>query len=348
MSFIDRVLQVPSYGWENQKGELIVPTKKQLWNELFSRINFIKDKKNWLNFTGWFWVLCLLPFPLILIFNYLTPALFLLVVVYSMAIMGTHGTIWYHRYCTHKSFKFSHPIWRFITQNLVVKVVPEEIYVVSHHVHHTKSDMPGDPYNAKGGFLYCYLADTNHQPIATDLSVEEYDRVKKFLNHTGIRMNSYKQYQKWGTVAHPFYTACLWVFNWSFWYTAFYFIGGHALACTIFSSALVWVVGVRTFNYAGHGKGEDKRQEGVDFNWKDMSINQTRPGLLAGEWHNNHHLFPGSARSGFLKYQLDLAWCYIYFLYKIGAVSSYVDSKKEFLDKYYTPKVKEVELDLVS
>ena len=69
-----------------------------------------------------------------------------------MIIMGTHGTIWLHRYCTHKSFTFRHKIWRFLTQNLVIKTVPEEMYVVSHHVHHVKSDEPGDPYNARAGF----------------------------------------------------------------------------------------------------------------------------------------------------------------------------------------------------
>jgi stearoyl-CoA desaturase (delta-9 desaturase) len=72
-----------------------------------------------------------------------------------------------------------------------------------------------------------------------------------------------------------------------------------------------------------------------------MSVNQYRPGLLSGEWHNNHHLFPNSARSGFLKYQLDFAWCYIYMLYKIGAVSSYQDSKKQFMDEYYNPSLTE-------
>ena len=60
--------------------------------------------------------------------------------------------------------------------------------------------------------------------------------------------------------------------------------------------------------------------------------------MLTGEWENNHHLFPGSARAGFLPYQLDLAWIYIYVMYKLGAVSSYHDSKKEFLKRYVEAK----------
>jgi len=59
---------------------------------------------------------------------------------------------------------------------------------------------------------------------------------------------------------------------------------------------------------------------------------------LTGEWHNNHHLYPGSARAGFLPYQLDLAWIFIFCMYKMRVVSSYHDSKKEFLRKYLTNK----------
>jgi fatty-acid desaturase len=66
----------------------------------------------------------------------------------------------------------------------------------------------------------------------------------------------------------------------------------YGLACAVFGSAGIWAVGVRTFNYEGHGKGEDKRRDGVDYNREDMSINQVWPGYVAGEWHNNHHLLP--------------------------------------------------------
>lgn len=334
MAFIDKVLQVPSYGWQNGKGELIVPTTKQLWAEAFSRINFIKSKKNWISGISLVMVVCMLPFFFVFISQYFSFKLLGFFLLYSMIIMGTHGTIWFHRYCTHKAYKFSHPVWRFITQNLVLRTYPEEIYVISHHVHHVKSDQPGDPYNPQGGFMYCMLSDVNHQSIAKDLNEADYKKASHFLKHSGVQINSYAQYLKWGSVATPFYTVSLWLLNWAFWYTAFYFIGGHGLACALFSAAMFWFVLVRAFNYTGHGKGEKKHVDGVDFDRRNLSINQTRPGLFAGEWHNNHHLYPGSARAGFLPYQIDLAWIYIWCLYKLGGVSSYHDSKKDFLKKY--------------
>jgi stearoyl-CoA desaturase (delta-9 desaturase) len=336
MAFIDRVLQKPSYGWSDENGELVIPTTKQLYREAFSRVNIFATRKNWVSGMSWLMALCLLPFVALAFFKYFTLPLFAIAFVYSIMIMSTHATIWFHRYSTHKAYTFSHPVWRFITQNLVLKTFPEEIYVVSHHVHHAKSDQPGDPYNAKGGFMYCMLSDVNHQSIAKDLTEDEYKKAASFMTHTGVWINDYATYLKWGSIASPYYTIGLWLLNWSFWYTIFFLIGGHGLACALFTAALFWFVLVRAFNYTGHGKGEEKHIDGVDFDRRNLSLNQTRPGIFSGEWHNNHHLYPSSARAGFLRFQIDFAWLYILGLYKIGLVSSYRDSKSDFLKKYGT------------
>ncbi len=337
MGLLDIILEPPTYGWQDTQGNLVKPAPRQLFVEFFSRLNVFKDKKNWLPFLSWFSVICLFPFLVIFIFYYFSWPLFIAAFVYSMIIMGTHGTIWHHRYCTHNAYKFKNSFWRFVTQNLTIKAIPEEIYVLSHHVHHAKSDKPGDPYNAEGGFLYCFLADVNHQPIARNLTESEYTKAVILMRHTGVAPNTYAEYQKWGSVAKPLNTIFFLILNWAFWYIVFYLIGGHALACALFGSAFVWAVGVRTFNYEGHGKGNDKRKEGDDFSSNDKSINQLWPGFVAGEWHSNHHLYPNSARSGFKAYQVDLAWYYIKFLHTIGGVVSYRDSKKHFFEEHYHP-----------
>lgn len=334
MAFIDNILQPPLYGWKDENGKLVVPTTKQLWREAFSRLNIFRSKKNWLSFASLVMIICLMPFLYFFVFRYFSLPLLAAFLVYAMILMGTHGTIWFHRYCTHKAYTFSNAIWRVITQNLVIKTIPEEIYAISHHVHHAKSDEPGDPYNARGGFLYCMLAEINHQRIAHNLSEAEYSTATKLLKHTGVHLNTYAQYRAVGTLTRPLYAVGVLLLNWAFWATLFYLVGGFALVCTLFSAALVWFIGVRAFNYTGHGKGEEKHVDGVDFDRSNLSINQMRPGLFAGEWHNNHHLFPASARAGFLPHQLDLPWIYIYSLYKIGAVASYRDSRNDFLKRY--------------
>lgn len=337
MTFLNTVLEPPGYGWRDESGVLVKPTHKQILKEFFSRLNIFRCKKNWLSFVSWMLILALSPFFTLFFVKYITLTRAIIAFVYGMIIMGTHGTIWHHRYCTHRAYKFRNNFWRFVTQNLTLKIIPEEIYAISHHVHHALSDTPGDPYNANGGFLYCFLADVNHQPISRTLCEKDYYRCTNLMKHTGITPNTYAQYKKWGSIATPWRTLISVVLNWSFWFAAFYLMGGMGLVCTMFAAAGIWAVGVRTFNYEGHGKGKDKRQEGIDYNRDDMSINQVWPGFVAGEWHNNHHLYPKSARSGFKPYQIDFAWYYIKSMSIIGAVSHYRDSKKEFYSEYFKP-----------
>jgi stearoyl-CoA desaturase (delta-9 desaturase) len=221
-----------------------------------------------------------------------------------------------------------------VVANLTPQVIINELYTVSHHVHHARTEKPGDPYNAHAGFLYCFLADSNHQPIARDLDEGDYARLQRLVAHTGVKTNSYAQYKRWGSLARPLRTTLGIILNWAFWYGAFFLIGGHALATTIFGATVVWAIGIRTFNYDGHGQGKDKRKDGVDFNRRDLSINQIWPGYVAGEWHNNHHLFPRSARTGFLPWQVDGAWLFIRLLEKLGLVHHVVNDKKRFLALY--------------
>jgi stearoyl-CoA desaturase (delta-9 desaturase) len=157
------------------------------------------------------------------------------------------------------------------------------------------------------------------------------------LQHTGIYLNSYEQYQKWGSVTHPLFALIHFSLNWLFWYSIFYLVGGHALALALFGASGVWGIGVRTFNYDGHGGGKDKRKRGIDFDRENLSINQLWPGLVTGEWHSNHHLFPNGARAGFLPYQLDYAWYFIRVLVWVGGIRSYRDYREEFFEKYYRP-----------
>jgi len=338
MAHVDIVLRAPSYGWKDDEGDIVVPTTSQLWREFGDRLNVFKSRKQWLPFSSWLGLVCMAPFFIVFFSQYVTVPLLIVGFLYSMVGMGSHGTAWYHRFGTHKAFEFSHPFWRFATRNLVIKLVPEELYIVSHFVHHSKSDTPGDPYNPEGGNLYCFLADAIHQPIAHDLSETDYNKAVAYLAHTGMYTNTYEEYQIWGSIAHP---VRLWterLANGMFWYAFFFLIGGHALATCIFASAIVWGTGVRTFNYGAHGgPNGDTKVEGEDFYRGDNSINQIWPGIVAGEWHNNHHLFARSARSGYKPWQIDFPYYYVRLLHMIGGVSSYRDSKKQFYKKHYLP-----------
>jgi sn-1 stearoyl-lipid 9-desaturase len=336
VAFLDRVLDPPSYGFV-RNGQLYVPTRSELFREFFNRINIFQSRKNWLALCGWLVVLFFAPFFFAFFIHYFTFKLLVIGFIYSMVLLGTHGTVYLHRYSTHHAFTFSNRFWLFIVRNLVVKIIPEEVYVISHHVHHYLPEKPGDPYNVHAGWLYCFLADVNHQSIARDLSPEDYLRTAKLVSHAGVKPNTYAQYQKWGSICNPVRTFFSFTLNWAFWFGAFYLLGGMPLVMGIFGLSAVWAVGIRTYNFEGHGRGKDSRKEGVDFNRSDLSINQPWPGMVTGEWHNNHHLYPNGSRAGFLTYQWDFAWLFIRFYHFIGGIDTYRDFKDDFMELHYKP-----------
>lgn len=334
--FLRRVLEPPAYGW-SREGAFYSPTTREILSHWLSRMNLFHTRKNWLSVADWMWTLGLVPFGVMFFLRFFSWKFLAIGLVYSMVGLGTVNIIWLHRYCTHRAFAFSHPVFRFIIRNLTLRLVPEEVYVVSHHVHHAFPEQPGDPYNSHGGRLYCFLAGELHQPIARDLSRPDYLRTAALLNHTGVVANTYEQYQRWGSICHPVRLYLHFALNWLFWYGAFYLLGGHGLACAIFALSAVWAIGIRDFNYDSHGCGKDQRRAGSDFNRRDLSINQFFAGTVSGEWHNNHHLFPNGVRSGFLWWQLDTAWWIIRGLQLVGGVSSIRDYKARFLREYYEP-----------
>jgi stearoyl-CoA desaturase (delta-9 desaturase) len=340
-TFFDRALDPPSYGWQGSKEG--GPSRRALIAEALGRMNILRSRKNWLAFSNWLWTLSLAPFLVAFALFHFSWPLVVVGFFYSMVGMGSYGTLWLHRYGTHGAFTIDRPFWRFVVRNLMIRVVPEEIYIISHHVHHQKPDQAGDPYCSQAGPLYCFLADTNHQPIAKDLSAADYAKVVKMMAPTGVKGNSYEEYQRWGSYARPLRTTLEFLGNWAFWYGMFFLIGGHALATAIFGSAMIWAIGIRTFNFESHGKGIDKRKEGLDFSRRDRSINQLWPGYVAGEWHNNHHLLCSSARNGFLWWQLDLPYVAVRILSAIGAVDSYRDHTSVFFEKHYLPHLDRVD-----
>jgi len=334
-SILDRVLQTPTYGFERD-GVFYKPTRQEIWREFIRKTNPFVDQKNWLAFWSWATTLSFAVPLIIFLVKFFSFKLLLLGFVYSMVILGSFGTFWFHRYGTHGAFKFTSKFARFLCRNLVIKIIPDEVYIISHHVHHRRSEQAGDPYNVHGGWLYCFLADVNHQAINRDLSLKDYQQVQRLMAPTVVRMNSYSEYLRWGSVCHPLCTVLHYALNWGFWYGVFYLIGGHALACCLFGSAGVWAIGVRTYNFEGHGGGRNLQKDGKDFHREDLSVNQLWPGYVAGEWHNNHHMYPSGARSGFLPYQLDLPWLWIRLLRSLKIVSHVRDYKNDFLTEIHT------------
>lgn len=332
--YLDNILRKPHYDFERD-GELYFPSKEEYKKEIKSRLNVMSNKKNWISlFSILTTLILLIPLALFGLF-YFDFKILLLSICYTMIIKNIHCTAYLHRYVSHKAFQVKNSIWLFLFRHATVKVISEEIYGVSHLVHHAKSEQAGDPYNALGGWAYCFFAEITHNPIALDLSQENYNRTAGLLKHTEIRLNSYEEYKKWGSISHPLYTCLTYLGNWTFWFVVFYLLTQNiAYPLAFFGMSGIWAISIRNFNFKGHGSGENKHKEGRDFYKKDLSVNIPLAGYAAGEWHNNHHAYPTSARNDFLPGQPDFTFYFIYLFYKLGIVTKFIDKKTQFQTKY--------------
>jgi sn-1 stearoyl-lipid 9-desaturase len=87
-----------------------------------------------------------------------------------------------------------------------------------------------------------------------------------------------------------------------------------------------WISGVflltfvlRDFNFRGHSSffGTDRH---------GMPVNQVVYGIIAGEWHENHHAHPRLARSGLTWWQVDAPYWIIRLMKWCGVVTHYNSS----------------------
>jgi len=332
-SFWDHILLQPSYGYLRGQ-DLYIPSLSELLREFLTHINVIKDRRNWLPFWSWLIFFCCMSY---LIFYFPTTFRWYdlpVIIFYPMFILNIHSTIYLHRYCSHKAFQFSHPIWVVLFKMLVPKIVIEESFAISHYVHHQYPDQPGDPYNPKAGWWYCFLADANHQSIARDLSEDDYTKLVKLINHAQLYVNSYAQYKRWGSLSHPLIIIVETITSWALTSLCFYLLVGPQVTMAILAGISTWAFTIRTFNYKSHGSGIDKRDFSKDTDQTSNSLNQKLPGMVAGEWHSNHHVYPRSARNGFKKGELDLSFKVIQLLHKIGIIKNFNDSMDDYKKRF--------------
>lgn len=185
--------------------------------------------------------------------------------------------------------------------------------MIPHRIHHSKSDKAGDPYGPHLGRLGSYLATESQQKINRDLSPKDYERLSRGLEHIGFVRNSYHKFRRTGSVENVWHFGARAVFATTLWTSIAY-------ASARWGGVLMWASGVflysfmvRDFNYRGHGGQFLSARQGTP-------INHIYYGILAGEWHQNHHAHPRLARSGLVRWQVDLPYVIIRVLSLLGAV----------------------------
>lgn len=212
---------------------------------------------------------------------------------------GLGITLTYHRLLTHRSFTVPKPVEYFlaIIASLACQGGPVS-WVGAHRLHHSRSDMLGDPHSPREGFFWSHMGwcvtrnkiiddfetYSKHAPdLAKDPVHVFLDRVHilwTFLLAAGLYAWGGWSFVVWGIfVRLVLVYHCTWLVN---------------------SAAHVW--GYKTY---------DSRDDSRNLWWVAL--------LTYGEgWHNNHHAHPRLARAGHRWWEIDMTFYAIRTLQFLG------------------------------
>jgi len=231
------------------------------------------------------------------------------VVLYVVRVFGITG--FYHRCFSHRAFRVSRPVQLAGAVLGASAAQRGPLWWSAHHRrHHRSTDRPGDPHSPvvddlAYAHLFWMFAPSNQ---ATDTEL-----VADLAAYPELRfLDRFHHLVPLATLV------ALFAFGWGL---------GHldpALA-TSGPQMVVWGFCLSTValyqvtfavNSLGHWVGSRR------FETTDDSRNNWWLALLAlGEgWHNNHHRFPGGARAGFARWELDVTWLGLAVLDRLGLV----------------------------
>ncbi len=205
----------------------------------------------------------------------------------------------FHRLLTHRGYKTPKVVEYFLTfcGTLALEGGPIN-WVVTHRIHHSQTDLPGDPHTPREGKWWAHmgwiLRGTAQQHPEHVMQRYAPDLMKDPV-HVFINRFYYVPLILCGVVLFAFggWSMLMW---------------GTFLRVT-FGLHATWLV-----NSATHLWGTRR------FETRDDSTNSWWVALLTfGEgWHNNHHAYPRAAKHGLKWYEIDVNWYGIRVLQLLG------------------------------
>lgn len=230
--------------------------------------------------------------------------LFLVMIVLTASLGVTMG---FHRLLTHQSFTTPKFIKYILTYFgcLALQGGPIQ-WVGTHRFHHKEVDKAEDPHSPLQGFLWAHMLWNfyKHPKLTTMNQLKRYaldlyrDPVLRFFEKSFFMLYL-------GSAIIVFVIGLL-VGGWKLGLSLV--VWGFALR-TVYVWHTTWLV-----NSATHLWGYKT------YKTADNSRNNWWVALLTfGEgWHNNHHAYPTSAKTGYSWYEIDMTYWFIWFLAKMG------------------------------
>jgi stearoyl-CoA desaturase (delta-9 desaturase) len=244
----------------------------------------------------------------------LTEFLVVFVISYIWHALGV--TIGYHRLLSHRSFDCPKFVEYFFVMAGYLAFEGSPVWwATMHRAHHRYVDTALDPHSPRFGLYNAHIGWMTKKGYADHISPEKQgkdllrDPLYRFLEQDG---NWSKAHTITFVIAVAF-RAILWLcFGWV-----------AALASIVAAFAVLQIP--LLLNVVCHLPKLGYRTYAVD----DDSVNVWWVGLLAmGEgWHNNHHAFPSSARTGMLLHEFDLSWLTLKALKIFGLVGRLNEAK---------------------
>ena len=240
-----------------------------------------------------------------------------------------HGmgiTIGYHRLLSHRSFKCSKMLEYFWVFGGYFAQQGSPIWWASiHRTHHKYTDMPLDPHSPRfslknawyGWFTKTsYPAHINPRVQSPDLVS---DPVYRFLEQDGDWHRAH-----WLSAAGGLLLRL----------AIFELFGWQVALANVLAGVLAWQI-PQMLNVVCH----IERLGYKNYSRADDSVNIWWVALIAfGEgWHNNHHAFPGSARSGLQAHEVDFSWLMLRGLKALGLVEG-LDEARIYDSKHKVPR----------
>lgn len=219
----------------------------------------------------------------------------------------------HHRYFAHRSFKTSR-IFQLVLACLgAASGQRGPIWWATHHRdHHRYSDTPRDPHTPiKNGKLYAYIGwffDKAH----CDTNLDDARDLSRFPELVWV--NKYHYF-------FPYLFLVL-IFAIGQWTPLLGGVGGvAAVVWGFFLGTLLSLQGSLLVNAFAHGSKPGPFSYRT-FRTSDTSLNNLPLCLLSlgASWHNNHHRYMNSARTGFRWWELDLTYMTLRVLEIVGIV----------------------------
>ncbi|MBY0357470.1 MAG: acyl-CoA desaturase [Candidatus Obscuribacterales bacterium] len=243
---------------------------------------------------------------------------FLLVFFVSYVWLMLGVTIGYHRLLAHRSFKCPKLVEYFWVGTGYLAWQSSPIWwATMHRAHHRYTDQSLDPHSPRYGWKNAYFGwfFQSTYPEHINPATQAKDLVKdpfyRFLEQDG---NWHRAHLLSMLIGFGFRLILLVSFGWVV-------ALASALAGLLVQQVPFLLNVVCHIPRLGY-KGQATEDDSVNIWWVAL--------LTAGEgWHNNHHAYPGSARSGFKRHEIDLSWLMLRLMKAIGLVKTMNEAKPQ-------------------